>query len=726
MKTEISRGITVALLSIALWFCAGCDQQNVIADEATAAGAASPAIDVAQENGASPAFANTEGDAAADATDISTDVPEAKLVKPAEVPENLKLSPALKEVVKLVQAGVSEDVIMAYVTKAQQPFSVGSDEIVYLNDLGVSTELLTSLLQHDSDRKGAGTAEPLPSNLALTSPATNIYPPTIATPPLTPPAGDQAYAQPATEVATTPYFYNSLAPYGNWVEVDGYGLCWQPTVGIVDTGWRPYCDRGRWLWSDSGWYWYSDYSWGWAPFHYGRWCTYPRLGWIWVPGTVWGPSWVTWRYTQDYCGWAPLPPYCHAVSGVGLWFGGSAVSVSFGFGLGPDRFPWVPIRHLGDPLWRHHLVARNEARALYSRSTVINNYTVRNNIVINNGMPRERVVSMGATIPKATLVDAKVPSTRVTTRAEQIARNGSSLVVTRPRLPSETPIPSTPPRDEPRRAFARSSANGGTTQIANTPSRLATDTVHSRPAPGLPARPQVTMDSKGGAASTARAEQPASTHPAYRTTPYVATPRSFAESRNSESAASALLNQHQSAPTFSSGKVTPLPPPVSGSGNSMSRSIVTPPFVPSTARPSNPQGSIIINRQNAGATPLNRPPSPPFIREDSGFARNEAQSSIGHSVVGSPPPVTSTAGALHSEPSRSFGQPAPRYVPPSTSMSIAPSYRTAPAAPVIRSEAPRVFSAPPAVSAPAPARSYSTAPARSEGGGGGSRGRGRE
>src|SRR5205823_3796454 len=144
----------------------GCDQQNVIADEATAAGAASPAIDVAQENGASPALANTDGDADADATDISTDAPEAKLVKPAEVPENLKLSPALKEVVKLVQAGVSEDVIMAYVTKAQQPFSVGSDEIVYLNDLGVSTELLTSLLQHDSDRKG--TAQALPSNLPLT------------------------------------------------------------------------------------------------------------------------------------------------------------------------------------------------------------------------------------------------------------------------------------------------------------------------------------------------------------------------------------------------------------------------------------------------------------------------------------------------------------------------------------------------------------------------------
>lgn len=738
MKTQISRGVTLAAVSIALWFCAGCDEQNVVADEATAAGAASPAVDVAQGNGASPTI---NADADGDLNEISTNAPEAKLVKPAEVPDNLKISPALTEVVKLVQAGVSEDVILAYVTKADQPFGVGSDEIVYLNDLGVSTELLTSLLQHDSDRRG--TTQPLPSNLALTSPATNIYPPTIATPPLTPPA-DQAYAPAPAEVATTAGFYNSLSPYGNWVEVDGYGLCWQPTVAVVDTSWRPYSDRGRWLWSDSGWYWYSDYSWGWAPFHYGRWASYPRLGWIWVPGNVWGPSWVTWRYTDDYCGWAPLPPFCNVVSGRGLWYRGSAVSVSFGFGLGADFFPWVPIRHLGDPLWRHHLVPRNEGRALYSRSTVINNYVVRGNTVINQGMPHDRVTRMGATVPHATLVDTRAPG-RSTMRAEQISHSGSSLVVRRPRLASETPVPSTPPRDEPTRSRFVSAPNsaptGGGMRIGNTPSRGATETVHSRLSPVLPARPQVTVDAKQNATTTARTEQPTSTHPNYGTQPYVSRPRSFSEARNSETPAPALPNQH-SAPTFSSGKVTPLPPPVNSSGSSVSRNIVTPPAVPSTARPSNPQGAMIINRGNAGTTPLNRPVGAPFVRESgsSGFAANETQNNVGRSVVGSPPPITSTPGAVHSDPSRAVGQPAPRYSP-APSMSIGPSVR-APAAlpPAIRSEvgrsysppsavaAPpaRSYSPPPAAAAPPAARSYSTAPARSESGGGGSRGRGRD
>ena len=105
------------------------------------------------------------------------------------------------------------------------------------------------------------------------------------------------------------YFYDTLAPYGTWVQVDGYGRCWQPLVVVSEPGWQPYCDRGHWVYTDAGWYWMSDYSWGWAPFHYGRWFHHERFGWVWTPDTVWGPSWVTWRYSDDYCGWAPLPPF---------------------------------------------------------------------------------------------------------------------------------------------------------------------------------------------------------------------------------------------------------------------------------------------------------------------------------------------------------------------------------------------------------------------------------
>ena len=45
-----------------------------------------------------------------------------------------------------------------------------------------------------------------------------------------------------------------------------------------------------------------------STFHYGRWTLNPRYGWVWVPGYNWGPSWVCWRHSDGYLGWAPLPP----------------------------------------------------------------------------------------------------------------------------------------------------------------------------------------------------------------------------------------------------------------------------------------------------------------------------------------------------------------------------------------------------------------------------------
>ena len=59
------------------------------------------------------------------------------------------------------------------------------------------------------------------------------------------------------------FFYDSLGSGGSWVELGDYGYCWQPSVAVIQRDWRPYCDRGRWLYSDCGYYWQSDYSWGW-------------------------------------------------------------------------------------------------------------------------------------------------------------------------------------------------------------------------------------------------------------------------------------------------------------------------------------------------------------------------------------------------------------------------------------------------------------------------------
>ncbi|HVO21251.1 MAG TPA: DUF6600 domain-containing protein [Anaeromyxobacter sp.] len=99
-------------------------------------------------------------------------------------------------------------------------------------------------------------------------------------------------------------FQDSLQPYGEWVVAGSYGRVWRPRVA---TGWRPYY-YGRWEWTDEGWLWASDEPWGWAGYHYGRWAYDPYYGWIWVPGYQWAPAWVSWRYSGDVVGWAPLAP----------------------------------------------------------------------------------------------------------------------------------------------------------------------------------------------------------------------------------------------------------------------------------------------------------------------------------------------------------------------------------------------------------------------------------
>jgi hypothetical protein len=100
-------------------------------------------------------------------------------------------------------------------------------------------------------------------------------------------------------------FRDGLSPYGEWMNLPNYGHVWRPAHVAAD--WRPYY-YGRWEWTDEGWLWVSDEPWGWAAYHYGRWAYDQYNGWVWVPGYQWAPAWVTWRYSPDYIGWAPLAP----------------------------------------------------------------------------------------------------------------------------------------------------------------------------------------------------------------------------------------------------------------------------------------------------------------------------------------------------------------------------------------------------------------------------------
>ncbi|MEQ9618805.1 MAG: hypothetical protein RIG61_06495 [Deltaproteobacteria bacterium] len=118
-------------------------------------------------------------------------------------------------------------------------------------------------------------------------------------------------------------FFDSLAVYGNWVDVPDYGYAWYPAQ--ADPYWKPYTD-GRWEWSDQGWLWVSYEPWGWATYHYGRWIFDDYYGWVWIPGTAWAPAWVSWYQSPGYVGWSPLPPDNNFFLEIGISF------INYGYG----------------------------------------------------------------------------------------------------------------------------------------------------------------------------------------------------------------------------------------------------------------------------------------------------------------------------------------------------------------------------------------------------------
>jgi hypothetical protein len=304
--------------------------------------------------------------AIAAAAAYETEANEQPIPPPASsgaLPDSIAPGTPAAEVVKLAQAGVDAGVIKNYINNCPGAFSLDADKIIALTDAGVSSEMVNAMIAHD---KTISASAPVAANPEPTA-TENV-----------------STAPPPTEV-TVNYFNDTLSPYGQWVEVDGYGRCWRPTTVTYDSTWQPYCDRGHWVYTDSGWYWDSDYSWG-ITFHYGRWFHHDHYGWCWWPDTVWAPSWVTWRSSDDYCGWAPLPPFTVYEPGFGFYYRGVGVAVGYDFGLATSCFTFVSVNHFCEPQPRYYCVPTVQITAIFNRTTVINNFTLNNHTLVNNGV----------------------------------------------------------------------------------------------------------------------------------------------------------------------------------------------------------------------------------------------------------------------------------------------------------------------------------------------------
>jgi hypothetical protein len=337
------------------------------------------------------------------------------------------ISPAAADVIRLAESGVGDDVLLAYIQNSQSAFNLGADEVVYLRDVGVSSTVITAMLNHDTTLRNQLAANPNP-----------VPPPEAVQEPMPPAPQEAPPDYSSTPPADVNYFYNDLSPYGTWAELAGVGWCWQPRVVLINHGWRPYCDDGHWLNSDCGWYWQSDYSWGWAPFHYGRWQLHNRCGWVWVPDTVWAPSWVVWRMSGDFCGWAPVPPRAVLDVGFGWRFNGVRVGLNFDFGLRPDCFTFVASRDFTRRDLGHQRLAATEVTRVFNRTTVINNFLMNNRTVVNQGIPVDRISA--ATHTQIRTVTIRDPSTTPGGRALTRGMENGTPVVYRPQLHK----PSTP------------------------------------------------------------------------------------------------------------------------------------------------------------------------------------------------------------------------------------------------------------------------------------------
>ena len=715
--------IVTSLLSLVL--CAGCQGQKANADELPSVSNPAP---VALEAPGAPKSAQltpptppapaqvtvippgsiiitnanpkpaalADGSVSAPIAQIDTNVHEA-VVPPAE----LNLSPALSEVVKLVQAGVGEGVLAAYVTNSTDVFNIGASEILYLHDLGMPESLITVLIQQDSTpqalaaKKAALAVKPLPPGMAATTPAPAVYPPTTAQaaapatdatnlPPSTPGAQTPAvvYTVPAVEQpVTVNQFYTELSPYGSWIEVPGYGRCWRPTVAVWNSSWRPYADGGRWLWTDSGWYWYSDYSWGWAPFHYGRWTTHVGIGWVWAPDTHWGPAWVSWRRSSSHCGWAPLPPSAHWVAGRGFYHNTLSVGVSFEFGLSDHHYVYLPYNRFCDRRPSHYYLPAHQARSIHRETTVVNNYvSVNNNRVVNHGVGFDRVAALNKGNIRQVSLRPTSDVPRGTLRREILDNDGKTLTVARP-VSTASSAGITPPARpvsslsnlRPQTGRASSPATANISAPSN--SRDITTVQSGSPKPDSARGPKPIVV-RGGVRPNADS-QTATTTPAPATGVTV--------------------------PQSGGGRTVPAP--------QTTRSVETPGGGRPAVTPGSETGSrsAVVMRPASGPTTVARVPAP--------VARQEAPRVSGGPAQPSRAPVfnnDSPAAAQRSAPSAPSYNSGPR---PSATPS-APTYNSSPRAAVTPSPAPRAESSrapspPPSVQRSVPTPSPS--PSRSSG-----------
>ncbi|MBU0559097.1 MAG: hypothetical protein KKD86_02210 [Bacteroidetes bacterium] len=185
--------------------------------------------------------------------------------------------------------------------------------------------------------------------------------------------------------ASIEFFFGSLSAHGEWIEIDHDVVVWRPNR--VHYNWIPY-SVGRWAWTNHGWYWDSYEPFGWATYHYGRWFYEDYYGWVWLPDYEWGPSWVEWRYNDNYVGWSPLPPYARFKSHSGIHF-----SIQWNSPYHHWRF--VNYNNFCNANVHNYYISDRDGYSVFQKTKYRTNYYSRNGRIVNGGIDRQFVERRG-------------------------------------------------------------------------------------------------------------------------------------------------------------------------------------------------------------------------------------------------------------------------------------------------------------------------------------------
>ncbi len=214
-------------------------------------------------------------------------------------------------------------------------------------------------------------------------------------------------------------FYDNLSPYGEWIELEPSVVVWRPTA--VSRHWKPYA-MGEWIWTDQGWYWNSYEPFGWATYHYGRWFLDDYYGWVWLPDYEWAPSWVEWRHSDVYIGWAPLPPYAVFKRNHGIRF-------TISWHSHENHWHFVSYNYFGRPNIHYYIERPEYNYRIMPKTKYRTNYKYRSGRIYNAGIERSTIERRsGRTIQTRTVQY----SSKTVDRSRTSSGSGKTVVAYRP------------------------------------------------------------------------------------------------------------------------------------------------------------------------------------------------------------------------------------------------------------------------------------------------------